>query len=219
MTETIKLADIKAVLFDFDDTLVQTTKTKYEAIKAIGSRYYNHQFTNEMIDEHWGIAFNKFYHNLFAGLDTDMNRVMERRTIVTKEFPNQLFSDTNSTLSSLKKQCKLGIVSAASKDTIHAEIEQTGLDISTLQFIQSADDTDFHKPDPRVFEPALAQLEKAQIDKSEILYVGDSLKDFYAARDAGLHFVGIANVTTSDAVFTKERAAYVNSLYELLALV
>ncbi|MEM1135882.1 MAG: HAD-IA family hydrolase [Bacteroidota bacterium] len=208
--------NIKAVLFDFDDTLVQTKKTKYSAIKAIGKRYYNHEFTDEAIDKHWGIAFQKFYQELFKEIETDLGRVLALRDSISKEFPNELFSDTSQVLTYLKKKYKVGIVTASAKNTIKTEIKQTGLNTDGMLFIQTAEDTIFHKPDHRVFKPALEKLKSEQIDTAEIIYVGDSLKDYHAAKSANMHFVGIAEVTTTTEIFKKEGAYSVKSLGELL---
>ena len=52
--------------------------------------------------------------------------------------------------------------------------------------IQASGESEHHKPDPRVFDALIQVLQGSSIDKNEILYVGDSLSDLYAARDAGL---------------------------------
>ena len=52
---------IKAVLFDLDDTLMQTRNTKVKAIKTLGLRYYNYEIPDELIDKHWETPFFFFF--------------------------------------------------------------------------------------------------------------------------------------------------------------
>jgi phosphoglycolate phosphatase-like HAD superfamily hydrolase len=91
--------------------------------------------------------------------------------------------------------------------------------VENFFYIQTAADTLVHKPDPRVFEPTLKKLQTENVDRSEVLYVGDGLRDFLAARDAGLRFVGITHGTTSKAAFTEAGADAVDTLTEVITFI
>ncbi|WP_414479912.1 HAD family hydrolase, partial [Pseudomonas aeruginosa] len=60
-----------------------------------------------------------------------------------------------------------------------------------MDYTQTADDTPFHKPDPRVFEPALTWLETQDVRPEEVYYIGDGLHDMKAALGAGFNFLGV----------------------------
>ncbi len=81
--------------------------------------------------------------------------------------------------------------------------------------IQTCEDTDIHKPDPKVFEPTLSKLAEKKVMVEETMYVGDSIQDYFAARGRGLHFVGIADRSTPKKVFHDEGAITIKGLKEL----
>ena len=79
-------------------------------------------------------------------------------------------------------QVPMAVVTSKSSWGATDELASTGL----LQFFGAVvgfDDTDEHKPDP---EPVLAALDRLAVDATEnVLFVGDSPADIFAARNAG----------------------------------
>jgi phosphoglycolate phosphatase-like HAD superfamily hydrolase len=75
-----------------------------------------------------------------------------------------------------------------------------GFPLERLHTLQTSSDTLVHKPDPKVFEPILHALARDGIT-TDILYVGDALMDYYAARDAGLSFIGVTTGSTDERQF------------------
>jgi phosphoglycolate phosphatase-like HAD superfamily hydrolase len=79
--------------------------------------------------------------------------------------------------------------------------------------IQASGESEHHKPDPRVFDVLIRLLQGSNINKNEILYVGDSLSDLYAASDAELQFIAVLTGSTSRQQFhaagvSKDRILY-----------
>jgi HAD superfamily hydrolase (TIGR01549 family) len=212
------LSTVRAVLFDLDDTLVQTKLTRYKAIVALAERYYGYTLTEAMIDAHWGTPHHEFYAELFKEVDADLERILSYRRQLDQEFPNAPYADTKQTLHYLTGKYQVGIVTAAGREMIRAEVEPLHLPLEKLLFIQTSEDTPFHKPDPRVFAPALRLLASLGITPEQVLYVGDSLRDYQAASAAGLHFVGLADRTTPAEAFRKAGAETVSSLTALAQL-
>ena len=208
------LSAIRAVLFDLDDTLVQTKLTRYKAIIALAERYYNYPLTEAMIDSYWGTPHREFYSQLFKAVEHDLERILFYRRQLNEEFPNAPYEDTGQTLLYLTAKYPVGIVTASGREMIE-EIVPLQLPLEKLLFIQTSEDTAFHKPDPRVFEPALRKLSALGITPRQTLYVGDSLKDYQAAAAAGMAFIGLADRTTPAAAF---RAAGAPSVLSLTAL-
>ncbi len=207
--------DIKAILFDFDDTLMQTKKIKVKAIKTLGLRYYNFDIPDELIDQHWGTPFSSFYENVFTSVDDDLDRILARREMINEEFRNQPYDDAKSVLTYLTSKYMVGIVTASSQKAVNSELAGVDLPIQQLHFIQTAEDTFYHKPDPRVFDPSIEKLSPKGIRRNEILYVGDSFQDYMAAIDAGLSFIGIANNTTPESAFKKRKIRFIKRLSDL----
>ncbi|MEO8901113.1 MAG: HAD family hydrolase [Polyangiaceae bacterium] len=120
------------------------------------------------------------------------------------------------TLTSLGERHLVGIVTAAGRNIVERQLHALGIDAASLAVLQTAEDTPHHKPDPRVFEPALAKLAQRGVPPASVTYVGDSLNDYRAARDAGLQFLGILRGTTTEQAFHDAGARTIDSLAELL---
>ena len=206
----------KAVLFDYDDTLVQTRQCKYSALRALGSRHYSLDLTDADIDRHWGIAYTELFRALFGGVEPDLALAISRYEALDGEFSMSPYPDTVRTLTALADRALIGVVTAAGRSIVERQMRQLEFPLARLAILQTAEDTLHHKPDPRVFAPAMEALAQLGVEKSQTAYVGDSLKDFQAARDAGMRFVGVLHGTTSLEEFAAAGAETVESLDALL---
>lgn len=65
-------------------------------------------------------------------------------------------------------------------------LEPDHLLASRIESFYYKDNTQFHKPDPRVFNELLAAH---NLSPQNSAYVGDSIGDAIAAKQAGLHFI------------------------------
>lgn len=206
----------KAVLFDYDDTLVQTRQCKYRALRALASRHYKLELTEADIDRHWGIAYKELFRALFGAVEPDLALAISRYEALDGEFSMVAYPDTLRTLTALADRGLIGVVTAAGRSIVERQMRQLDFPLARLAVLQTAEDTPHHKPDPRVFEPATAALAQLGVELSQTAYVGDSLKDFQAARDAGMRFVGVLHGTTGPEEFAAVGAETVESLDALL---
>lgn len=209
----------QAVLFDYDDTLVQTKESKFAALRAIAVRHYELHLTDEAIRAHWGIPYQQLFRNLFGRVETDVARVIRLYEAVNDEFPIEPYPEALNVLRQLGERVAVGIVTSAGRAIVARQLGRIGIALEELAVFQTADDTSIHKPDPRVFEPALERLAAKGIARTSVLYVGDSLRDFEAARGAGLDFRGVLRGTTSALEFEAARAPYLKDLGALVDLV
>ena len=63
--------------------------------------------------------------------------------------------------------------------------------MSKFDIIVTEQDTQFHKPDPGVFDRVFEKWK--DIDRKDIFYVGDVLTDFEAAKNADINFICFFN--------------------------
>jgi phosphoglycolate phosphatase-like HAD superfamily hydrolase len=209
---------IKAVLFDFDDTLVTTIETKVAATQHLAKTYYDLVLSDELIKKHWGKPFREIMGILFAEVTDDLDTVIKNYEAIRKDFPATFHKDVPETLDVLFKRVKVGIVSATTRNLILQDLQLLNFPPENFFYIQSSDDTTVHKPNPEVFLPILQKLQTIGITKKEIIYVGDSLSDYIAASKAGLKFYGISGRTTTKEEFIKHKVEVLNSLTELLVI-
>lgn len=207
---------IKTVIFDFDDTLVRTSETKFEALRVMGQTYYGLTLTDPDIRAVWGMPFPDFLTRLFGPVDT-IDNLKRRYDGMRLQFPTLPYEDALPTLRRLLQTYPVGILSSAARSWLWDDLERLRFPTEQLFWVQGAEHTPVHKPDPAVFAPLLQRLRPQQITPAEILYVGDSLNDYYAARDAGLAFYGLANRTTPAEHFDQAGAVYLYHLSDLPA--
>jgi phosphoglycolate phosphatase-like HAD superfamily hydrolase len=99
----------------------------------------------------------------------------------------------------LDKGIAVGIVSATYKQNLVDDFERLKFPYQQFFLIQGSDEIDFHKPDPAVFTEALKLLGEKEIEKKDIVYVGDSVDDCKAALAAGIDYIGLTTGLYSEA--------------------
>lgn len=181
---------IKAVLFDHDDTLIGTMGPKWAHHKYVARTYYGKELTDAEIIPHWGKPLGELVCLLYG--TTDAEQAMANNTACHEDFPKTLFDATIPMLERLKRADKvIGIITATSRFSFEHDLDLHHMPRKSIDYTQTADDTPYHKPDPRVFDPAIAWLKEQGIDPAEVLYVGDGLHDMRAAVGAGFNFTGV----------------------------
>lgn len=209
------MTEVRAVLFDYDDTLVRTRQCKFAAIVALAERHYRAELPIARIEALWGIPYRELFARLFEGLDSDTDLVIERYEALNAEFPIVAYEDAVETIEALlARHLHVGVVTSAG-DIARRQMVAVGIPLERLAVLQTASDTPHHKPDPRVFVPALAQLRERDVPADATVYVGDSLNDYRAAHGAGLRFVGVHGRTTELVEFQRFGVQSVASLREL----
>lgn len=205
---------IKAIIFDLDDTLIQTSKAKYKALQHAAKKFYDLDLTDDDIHSHWGKPFELFIRDLFREVE-ETQKIIKNYYSVRNNFPTPAYAESKKTLLALRKQYKLGMVTAS---TLHMTLEDlriAGLSELMFDLIQTCEETSFHKPNPKVFDPIVSKFLGEKISSRELLYVGDSLSDWEAARGAAIRFVGIADRTTPRVKFDEVGVESVLKLDEL----
>lgn len=208
---------IQVVLFDHDDTLVGTIGSKWAQHKHIAKTFYNKDLTDEEIRLHWGKPFTQMICLLY-GTD-DVEQALAHNVATHKEFEKELFTATLPTLRHLKNiGKKLGIITATSRYSFEHDLAVHKIPKELLDYTQTEDDTGFHKPDPRVFEPTLRWLNSNKLAPEDVLYVGDGLHDMKAALGAGFNFLGVQTGLVGADEFMAAGAKSVEKLSDLLLI-
>lgn len=195
-----RMIGIKAVLFDHDDTLVATKEAKWAHHKFIAQKFYGRELLDDDILPHWGKPFPQLVCLLY-GTD-NLEEALANNASCHEDFPKVLLKDTIPVIRQLHSRGRLiGIITATSRFSFEHDLTLHGIPRELVDYTQTADDTPFHKPDPRVFEPALKWLRTQKVAPKEVLYVGDGLHDMRAALGAGLNFVGVETGLTTTNQF------------------
>jgi HAD superfamily hydrolase (TIGR01549 family) len=210
------MGKIRAVLFDLDDTLLKTARIKWAHHRAVAAQY-GIALTDETLARYWGMPFDQMIGHLYNHADTVDNMRAANRALES-QFPKEIHDDTIEVLDRLALHGILvGVVTSTNTEFATTDLRRLQVSDETFLFVQGAEATPYHKPDGRVFDPALARLAELGISRSEVLYVGDALMDHEAAVRAGIQFVGVATGFVSTEQFQGAGAPVITRLGDLPA--
>ena len=195
---------IRAVCFDLDDTLIDSTAAERTGALLFAERFRDQVIACEDFHARWRTATAAAFDRYLAGAIPFMQQRRERVRALCADAPDdaeadrrfavylegyrrewRLFADVLPTLDALR-QLPLAIISNAPVAQQREKLTRVGI-ADRFQAMLTPDTAGVGKPDPRIFLAACAALGVAP---GECLHVGDHLDhDAIGARDAGLHGV------------------------------
>ncbi len=176
---------IKAVLFDFDGVIVKS--------EDVHRKTFMDLMTMEIPEERWfrefaGTGSRKIFKKLLdeKGEEKDLNNLVDERRDMFNGYVEggriPEMPGLTSFLDSLDASgIKSAIVSGGHRGYIERLIEMLGI-AKRFQYIVSADDIPYRKPDP---EPFLLAAKELGVRPDECLVIEDSYSGCQAARSAG----------------------------------
>jgi len=209
-----KLSEIQAVIFDLDDTLLKTAEIKWAHHKAVAAQY-DVELTDEVLRRYWGMPFDVMIDHLYNHADTVENMRATNRALEA-QFPKVIQEDTLEVVGKFAlHHIVTGVVTSLNTEYAIKDLEIAHIPPEAFLFVQGADATAYHKPDGRVFDPALSRLGELGIKRSNVLYVGDALMDHQAAINASIQFIGVATGFVTVEEFKEAGASAIARLGEL----
>lgn len=206
---------IKAIIFDYDDTLVQTRKVRYKTLKSLALEKFNFELKDVRIDEAWGLPGDDFLRKVYGEYSLDLESLWESYNTFCERDPNLVFDGVNEFILEHGSILPLGILSSSSGRRVLKEIESMEFSKDSFFAVQTAEDTKVHKPNPEVFLPILETTKRMNLDPSSILYVGDTIGDKIASEKAGLLFLGMAHEEKTEDLFRSSNIDFVSSFSKL----
>ncbi len=177
---------IKAIIFDVDNTLIDagdiSAKAYLSTAKELGLRLVS----AKKIKSFFGIPSHIIIKKLWPKTDIKEFQEIKHKKILSKKVKQ--IPGAKGIVASLYGKYTLGLLSSKTRALMYPHLKQINLSTKYFKFIYSADDVKFHKPDPKVFSNAKSKL---KLKDQEILYVGDSIYDFIAAKKAKLNFTAV----------------------------
>jgi len=187
----LRMATVRAIIFDFDGVLVDSRDANFRSFKEVGVRLNPRvELTLERFQEWYSPNFRHLYERMgIEAKDWSQANKIWREHYLSKENP-KLFSHAVSILSYFRsKGFKLGLVTGGSEERVSFELERKGIadffDVVVYGDSLSADEV---KPAPNQL---LIALEKLGANAQEAAYVGDTAVDVIAGRNAGMQTIAV----------------------------
>lgn len=196
---------IKAVLFDFDGTLIDTNELIFESYRIAFRTVLNREIDMDEILTLYGkplfpslIQYGEAGRRLY-----DVYREFNEKNhdFIAKPFDGvydgvKLLRDNGFTI---------GIVTSKRLHLVRRGIEKILNMDGMFDIIVTPDDTQKTKPDP---EPILYACEKLNISPNETVYVGDSVFDMQAGAAAGAKLCAVKYSVTNPKQLLKFKPEY-----------
>ena len=213
------MGKIKAVLFDFDGTIMDTNTIILESWKHTFNTVLGRDPVHEEIVATFGEPLDVTMKKMFP--DRDTHEMVETYRNYQRHIYKDaitMFPGTKEAILELKRRgCKVAIVTSRLWSSTTQGLYK--FDIAELfDAVVSAEDTTAHKPDPT---PCLLCLEKLGMKPEDALMVGDSKFDILCARNAGVESCLVSWTISVDDALRKELAPeyYITDAMQLLEIV
>jgi pyrophosphatase PpaX len=209
----------RAVLFDLDGTLIDSTRLIVESYHHTMRVHRGRTFP----DSEWIAGLGtplRVQFRRFTADAAEVQRMIEtyrewnlaHHDAMVRAFPGAL--DAVTALKALG--ARLGIVTSKNRHGVERGLDLCGFD-GLFDEIVTSDDLEASKPDPA---PVLAALAHLDLPAQSALFVGDSPHDIAAGRDAGTRTAACLWGPFERATLAAERPDYwLNAFDELVLLV
>ncbi|NLZ47112.1 MAG: HAD-IA family hydrolase [Clostridiales bacterium] len=196
-------------IFDFDLTLADSSKGILICFKHTLETFGYEVPDDIFIFNTIGLTLEDAFTVLTGVTDTDIKARM-RKCYASKADEvmaknTHFYEGVIDVLKSLKEnKFNVGIVSTKYRYRIIENFKMIA--DFTPDFIVGGEDVTFHKPNPFGLNFIIKKLD---VDKSQVLYIGDSYIDAQTAENSGVAFAGVLTGSTSREEFTKFKCAYI----------
>lgn len=184
---------IEQVIFDADLTLIDSFDGVHQVYCIVARELGLSEPSQDDLHNQWGKKVPDVVVGLFG--EDKRESVYEILNEVSKDYEHQLFVGVAEALRAIAEGgLSLGILSTSDKRLFRPHLERAGV-WELFDLVVGGEDTEVRKPDPAVFA---AFLENHKPEK--LVYVGDALVDWEAARDAeiGLFLAVTTGHTSKD---------------------
>ncbi len=192
------------IIFDMDGTLIDSSKSMTKSINHVRSHLSLPPFSVEKVVK----LINEPDNDLPKLFYEDKMPYSECRKIFESHYKDnclvdmELYEGVKEMLENLSKSFKLALLSNAYGEFVKRMTRFKEID-RYFEMTLGSDDTGYRKPDPRGI---FYILDKLKFEKNRALYIGDSLKDEMAAKNAGIKYIfvdwGFGEYENPDAIIS-----------------
>lgn len=180
---------MKALLFDFDGTLLDTNELILQTFMHVLEERFPGQYSPKECMNFMGPSLKETFEQLTPNEVEEMIAKYRQWNETHHDELVKEFDGVIPTLEQLKEQgIRLAIVSTKRNETIEKGLKLMGAK-HLFEFWIGTDDVKRVKPDP---EPVLLALERLGVSKEDAMMIGDNYHDIQAGKNAGVKTAGVA---------------------------
>lgn len=183
---------IKLVLIDIDETLILSQRVVFPIENEVAVDMGFAPMTRETHLKSWGVPLREAIMERVPGVNPDefMERLRAKiAPLVARNEFDVVPEETHKTLATLRASGKkLGILTSREAGEMEHLMDPKHELSKTIERFYHKDNSEFIKPDPRVFAKPLADF---GVSPEEAIYIGDTVNDGICAKAAGLHFIAL----------------------------
>ncbi len=180
---------IKALLFDFDGTLLDTNGLIIETFMHVLNERFPGQYQPQDCVRFLGPSLAETFKEIAPD---EVEELIGKYRAWNLEHHDELVKEYEGVVETLEKLKEMGIrlaiVSTKRRNTIARGLEIIGA-AHLFEVVVGVDDVSRVKPDP---EPILLALEKLGLNQSDVIMIGDNSHDIEGGKNAGVRTAGVA---------------------------
>ena len=189
-----------------------------KSVIDVAKEYYQLDLTIDDVRAVWGMPYLDLLAKLFQYKEP-AEKIAAKYESQVGNYPIDFFPEVESTLKQLKETYKLGVLTSSAKNVIAPDFDKIDINIEDFTIFQGAEDSEYHKPDPRVFDNTEQILSGYGIELAESVYVGDALRDMEAATDAGMKYIAVLTGAVSETEFEKYRVPIAKQFSDIPSII
>ncbi len=196
--ETRAPSRIRALIYDFDDTIVESERINDRLFSEFLRREHDIDLSREELDYLYGFSWSGVFEWLgeHRGLRPSREEVWDHFLDIKREF---LRGTNLRAATGLDRMLALpvpqAIVSGSTREEVRMMMENIRLPADSVDFILCDEDVGAGKPDPEGFLRAVARM---GVSAAETLVFEDSPAGIEAARQGGLAVAFVAELASRD---------------------
>ena len=207
----------KALLFDFDGTLLNTNELIIQTFMHILEEKFPRQYSTTDCLKFIGPSLKETFNEITPGETEEM---MLKYRAFNIAHHDDLVTGYDAVVSTLEQLHAMGIRLVIVSTKSHAGLKR-GMDVlragHLFEFCIGLEDVTHVKPHP---EPILLALEKLNLEKDEVIMIGDNSHDIEGGHNAGVRTAGVAwSIKGADYLQQFNPTYMLRSMTDLLGIV
>ncbi len=179
------MKEFKAILFDLDGVLIDSSDAWWSAVNATLEKFGKPKVNKEQfIKTYWGPHLRESFQKINLGQDAINDCNQQYYHFVDKI---KLFPATKKILSTLKPNFKLALVTNTPRDITLFTLKKFSL-LNFFDTILGGDDVEKGKPNPEMMRKACQLL---RVKPQKAILVGDTEADITSGKKAGCYVIGL----------------------------